>query len=416
MKKVCIYTLGCKVNQYESSAIAEKLKHQGFEVSENLTEADFYIINSCAVTNEAERKSRASVAKCLSHNPLAKVFVIGCASEKNNDQFFEKDNVVYVNGTFDKMGVVSLIEQDVSHNTCQNEIYEDYEIYDHKGDKRTRAFIKVQDGCNNFCAYCIVPYLRGRSRSRKIEDVLKEVKNLKKTKEIVLTGINLSDYKFGGLINLAEKVDEVGIRFRFGSLEVSVIDDDFLLRLKKLKNFCPQFHLSLQSGSTKVLADMNRKYTAEEYIKTCDKIYKTFDLASITTDVIVGYPTETYENFLESCDLAKRVGFLDMHVFPFSKRSGTKAESLKDLPKRDKAERVEILTNIKEELRGKFIENIKGKTFEILIEEKVGDFYIGHTENFIKAYLKGKGLKINKIVKGKLKSAFKDGGEFEVVK
>ncbi|MEG1806005.1 MAG: MiaB/RimO family radical SAM methylthiotransferase, partial [Clostridia bacterium] len=293
--KVCLYTLGCKVNQYESGGLHKELQDRGFEVCDSLEPADIYIINTCAVTAEAERKSRNSITKCLALNPFSKIFAIGCAVQKNAAQFLEKDNVVYVNGNANKKKVLELIEK-----TQIDDISLEFEDFVSTINSRTRAFVKVQDGCNNFCSYCIVPYLRGRSRSREISSVVDEIKGLKNCNEVVLTGINLSDYKFGGLGKLAEEVDKVGMRFRFGSLEVNVITDEFLSILKNLNHFCPQFHLSLQSGSTAVLKKMNRHYTAEEYVAACDKIQSTFENANITTDVIVGFPSETDDNFNET--------------------------------------------------------------------------------------------------------------------
>ncbi len=401
--KISIITLGCKVNQYESGGLHFELEKMGHSVSDNIERADVYIINSCAVTAEAERKSRNTVNKCLSHNENAKVYVIGCASQKDNKQFLDKDNVVYVNGNGNKKKVLELIEK----RDAVDEIVE-YEDFHNAVNSRTRGFIKVQDGCNNFCSYCIIPYLRGRSRSREIQSVVEEIKGLKDINEIVLTGINLSDYKFGGLAELSKKVDELGIRFRFGSLEVNVITDQFLEVMSTLKNFCPQFHLSLQSGSTGVLKKMNRHYTREEYILACKKIQKVFPKSSITTDVIVGFPTETEEDFVDSCDLAREVGFLDMHIFPYSKRTGTVASKMKDLPKEVKKQRVQKLMAVARELKAKYINSYKGKSLTMLTEEYVEGYTVGHTENFIKLYVKGE-IPLNSLTCCSLVDIYEDG-------
>ena len=407
--KVCIYTLGCKVNQYESGGFERDLELRGIEVADKLCFADVYIINTCAVTAEAERKSRNSVTKCLAFNPNGKIFVVGCAVQKNAEQFIAKNNVAYVNGNSLKRQVLDFID---SVEVVPMSL--DFEEYGSTKNSRTRAFVKVQDGCNNFCSYCIVPYLRGRSRSRDIEACVKEISELQDVKEVVLCGINLSDYKNGGLATLAEEVDKVGIRFRFGSLEVNVITEEFLERMSKLANFCPQFHLSLQSGSSEVLKKMNRHYTALEYLTACNKIKETFVTANITTDVIVGFSGETDENFMESCELAQDVGFGDMHIFPYSKRQGTAAENLPDMEKAIKTQRVNILSKIRNQLKLEFIEKYKGVVFTVLTEEMWENYTVGHTENFIKVYIQGE-IKENSLVKCSIGSAFQDGALGELV-
>lgn len=422
--KICILTLGCKVNQYESGGIHKALCDKGYDVVENLENADVYIINTCAVTAEAERKSRNAVTKCLAHNAKAKIFVIGCASQKNSQQFLQKeeqkDNVVYLNGNANKKKVLQLIEQSQAEKSSTanlnavEEIPKEFEDFVTVVNSRTRAFVKVQDGCDNFCSYCIVPYLRGRSRSREIQSAIDEIKNLKDCNEVVLTGINLSDYKFGGLSELSKEVDKVGMRFRFGSLEVNVITDEFLDTLSKLKHFCPQFHLSLQSGSTEVLKKMNRHYTAEEYLLACEKIKKVFPCANITTDVIVGFPTETEQNFIETCELSKKVQFGDMHIFPFSKRAGTQAEKFKDMPKAQKDGRAKILSQIRDELKKSYIEKFIGKTFVMLTEDKEDNLTVGHTENFIKVYIPDD-MHSNTLVKVQIESVHMEQGKNAVL-
>ena len=401
--KVCILTLGCKVNSCESGAIAKQFKNKGFEVAEKLCDADYYVINTCAVTKEAERKSRETITKCLKRNEKAKIFVLGCASENNETQFRQKHtNVVFVSGNGNKSSVLELIANEQKHPLPL--------VFEELGNgesARTRAFIKVQDGCNNFCSYCIIPYLRGRSRSRDINSVMEEINSLNNVKEIVLSGINLSDYK-GGLITLAEEVDKAGIRFRFGSLEVNVITEDFVNRLKSLKHFCPHFHLSLQSGSNDVLKKMNRHYTAEKYIEACNLLKKSFQNGNITTDIIVGFPTETEADFNQSVELAKKAGFGFIHVFPYSKRDGTVASKMPDLDKKTKETRAKILMGVRDELKSQFIAQNLGSTLTVLTEDKEEDLRVGYTENYVKVYLE-EDVPENTLVKVKLITPFKDG-------
>lgn len=403
--KVSIVTLGCKVNQYDSGGVISILEASGVETAEGLIFADAYIVNTCAVTKEAERKSRETITKCLKLNQNAKVFVMGCASQKNPSQFANKsENVVYVNGNGDKKKVAELIA-----GTALSELPLEYEEFGVAKSEKTRAFVKVQDGCNNFCSYCIVPYLRGRSRSREIEKVVEEIRALKDVNEVVLCGINLSDFHGGdGLISLAEAVDTCGIRFRFGSLEERVITDEFLNRLQKLKNFCPQFHLSLQSGSDAVLKRMNRKYTSSEYLLATEKIKAAFMNANITTDVIVGFPGETEEEYEESEALAKAVGFGDMHVFPYSKREGTVAAKMEDLPKSVKTERAKRLAALRDALKDQYISRFIGKTLTALTEDIENGKRVGYTENYVKVYLP-ESIESNKLIRVTLTEKFGDG-------
>lgn len=406
--KVVVYSLGCKVNQYESGAIEKALIDKGHTVTDKLEFADCYIINTCAVTSAGERKSRTTIAKCNKLNKNAKIYVIGCAVQDNIKQFEDKQNVVYLNGNSEKIKVVEFLER-----KQLTPLPTQYEECTTSNTLRTRGFIKVQDGCNNFCSYCIVPYLRGRSRSREIPLVINEIRSLKDVNEIVLCGINLSDYK-GGLISLAKEVDKCGIRFRFGSLEVNVITDEFLNELKQLKNFCPQFHLSLQSGSNSVLLRMNRHYTREKYIDCCKKIKDTLPIANITTDIIVGFPEESEKEFLDTVDLAKKVCFGDIHIFPYSERKGTVSSKMTDLPKSVKLERVKVLQSIKEDLKKGYINSFIGKSLTVLTEEDEGDFTVGYTENYIKIYLP-KGTEKNKLIKVAPYELYKEGAKGNII-
>ena len=265
--KVAVLTLGCKVNKYESDALIFKLKEMGFEATDKLEYADYYVINTCAVTNEAERKSRQMVERCRKFNENAKIFIMGCASQNRPLQFGEKAN--FVQGVANKLEIIKHFEELGSKIYDLPTVYED-DLY--SAQTLTRAFIKIQDGCNNFCTYCIIPYLRGRSRSRSIESVAKEVEKLPNdVKEIVLVGIDVSDYQQDGkraLIDLLERLDTFNKRIRLSSMEDNLIDEDFVKRLSKLKNFCPHFHLSLQSGSDEVLKKKNRKYTTNDFMNS----------------------------------------------------------------------------------------------------------------------------------------------------
>ena len=397
--KVAVLTLGCKVNKYESDALIFKLKEMGLDATDKLEYADFYVINTCAVTNEAERKSRQMVERCHKFNNNAKIFIMGCASQNRPLQFGEKVN--FVQGVANKLEIISHFQE------IGNKIYNLPDVYEddlYSAQTLTRAFIKIQDGCNNFCTYCIIPYLRGRSRSRSMESVISEVEKLPQdVKEIVLVGIDVSDYKQNGkraLIDLLERLDCYGKRLRLSSMEDNLIDEDFVERLSKLKNFCPHFHLSLQSGSDEVLKKMNRKYTTIDFMNSVNLIRKYFKNAGITTDVIVGFPTETEEDFEKSCEFIKKVNFSDLHIFPYSKREGTVASKIyKDLPKSIKNERVKVLEEIKKKDKLNFIK--KNDIVEILIEEEKNGAFYGYSKNYIRCVLKGN-FKVGEIVRAKI--------------
>lgn len=416
--KVCVMTLGCKVNKYESDALIESLNLRGYETTDKLESADVYVINTCAVTGEAEKKSRQMIARCRKFNKNAKFFICGCASQKNPEQFLDRD-VDVVSGASGKMKICEFIEnlQKKQKNTQKNirklEILpEDYEDDMFAKQSRTRAYIKIQDGCNNFCTYCIIPYLRGRSRSRGIISIINEVGKLSEDiKEIVLTGIDVADYKIDGekgLLTLLEELDKFGKRIRLSSFEETIIDEDFVSGLSELDYFMPHFHLSLQSGSDSVLKRMNRHYKAEDFEKSVQLIRKYFPLAGITTDVIVGFPGESEEEFMQTYEFIKKVKFSQLHIFQYSKREGTVAAKLfKDLPPQIKQERFEKLEKLDENLRKNFIK--KNRFGNVLVEEKVDDYYVGYTENYIRCYVKSKEDLVNKIVFVKIGKPFKDG-------
>ena len=408
--KIVVWTLGCKVNQYESDAISYQLTKLGHTVSNNLEFADIYILNTCAVTNEAEKKSRQMVAKFLKLNPNSRVLVCGCASEHNSEQFKKINGVTFIKGNAKKTEIInSLLEQ--GEKVDELPLIYDESIVAPKS-SLSRAYVKIQDGCNNFCSYCLIPYVRGRSRSRKLDSIIEEVKlHAQSSKEIVLTGIDISDYKINGekaLATLLKELNKFNVRIRLGSLEVRLADEKFIKEIASFKNLCPHFHLSLQSGSNSVLKRMNRHYTCGEYLETVESLRKYFENVSITTDIIVGFPEETEEEFNETCEFVRKVEFAKVHIFPYSIREGTVASRMKQVDGVITKERVKKLEKIDNELSLKYISKMKNKYFDLLVEEKVGDYFVGHTENYIKVYVKDT-LKENEIVKVKILQPFKDG-------
>lgn len=396
---IAVYTLGCKVNQYDSDVMAAVLSDGGFTVLEGLVPADVYVIDTCAVTAEAERKSRQTVGKILKINPSAEIYVCGCASQNNFAQF-AREGVKFVSGTKGKSELARNLVKKYSgegSRAFDKIVSSDFDTakkFEEDGfplTSRTRRFIKIQDGCNNFCAYCLVPYLRGRSRSRSLSGVLEEVKAAEvDCREIVLTGINLSAYgKDMGtsLASLLTALQSTPLRVRLGSLEAGVIDEAFLAAAAELVNFCPHFHLSLQSGDDGVLAAMNRHYTANEYAEKVELIRRYFPDAAITTDVIVGFPTESDEAFENSLAFCRdTVKFADIHVFPYSSRKGTAAGKLRVLPPETVAERQQRMLAVKKELSTDFRLKQLGKSVEVLFESKEDGMWCGHTPNYVKVY------------------------------
>lgn len=414
--KIVVYTLGCKVNQYESESMMSMLERMGHTVFSHLEVADVYIINTCAVTNEAEKKSRQTIAKCKALNPNARIMICGCASEKNANQFENIDGVTFVKGVANKQEMVnSLNENGVKIDKNPLEYDDTYVAMPTK----TRAYIKIQDGCNNFCSYCIIPYLRGRSRSRNIVSILNEVDKLsKQVKEIIITGIDVSDYKIDGekaLPFLLEKLEPYqDIRFRLSSLEQGIADQKLMDACKKI-NMCPHFHLSLQSGCDTVLKRMNRKYLTKDYLKTVKLIRKNFENPNISTDIIVGFPGETNKEFKKTYNFAKKVKFANIHIFPYSLRSGTVAEKMPQVDGNIKKIRVKKLEKLNEKLNKAYIKKSKKQILTVLVEEKVGDYFVGHTENYIKCYIKDD-VKIDSFVEVKIEEPYNDGALAKIVK
>lgn len=388
--KAVVFTLGCKVNECESDSLISGLTDLGYEVSDKLVPADLYIVNTCAVTKEAEKKSRQMASRIRKLSKDAKIIFTGCAVQKDPKQFLDKSDEFLLTGVFNKNQILSMLSEKGEKLSPECGVFE--ELFLTKS-LRTRAYVKVQDGCNNFCSYCIIPYLRGRTRSRNPQSVIKEIEQIK-PKEAVINGINLSAYNYNGttLAGLMVALKDVDCRIRLGSLEVNVIDHEFLSALKQLKDFAPHFHLSLQSGSNAVLNAMNRHYTREEYIEKVDLIREYFPDAAITTDIIVGFPTETEQDFLDSVDIVEKVKFADIHPFPFSPRSGTVAYQMKDLSPEIKKQRVNKLLELKNNCKNAFASSMIGKTFKVLFEEDKDGYATGYTENYLRVYLKADNL------------------------
>lgn len=394
--KFSFYTLGCKVNQYESQEITAMLINEGYTFVSPKEEADIYIINSCTVTAESSRKSRQALRKFRNDHPDAVIVLTGCYAQAFTEevkQLHEADIILgnktnymlpqKLNEYFNtKQPVRYIIKHEKTDNYTGN-IITSFEGH-------TRAFIKIQDGCNRYCTYCIIPKSRGFSRSKPLELIEKEVKKLAENgfKEIVFVGINLSSYgkdinkNICDALEIAEKTEGIE-RIRLGSLEPDHITDDVITRLSKMKKFCPQFHLSLQSGCDKTLKKMNRHYTTSEYTELCNKLKNTFEDISLTTDIIAGFPGETAEDFNESVKYAIDTGFMKVHVFPFSPREGTPAYSYPDkVNNQEKARRCGLLQTKADEVRAKFLSEYIGKTVEVLFETPKNNLQQGYTKNY----------------------------------
>ena len=411
--KACVFTLGCKVNEVESASVMAALRDMGAEVTDGLCPADVYVLNTCAVTREAEKKSRQLVARVRRFDPEAEIFVVGCASGKDAAAFARK-GVRYVGGARGKNRLIAaLAEKFGGTYACTDNVY-GYEELPEPVQPRTRAFIKIEDGCNNFCSYCIIPYLRGRVRSRAPEDIVREAENCGR-EEVVLTGINISAYDFGGvrLAGLVRMLSGVRRRVRLGSVECTVIDEELLGALKGLKDFAPQFHLSLQSGSDGVLKRMNRRYTRAQYLEKCALIYGAFPDAAITTDIIAGFPGESEEDFALSLSVIEEAGLSRVHAFAFSPREGTAAYAMQDVPADVKKERLHRLLAAGKRAAERFISARLGCLREVIFEDREGEYTAGYTPEYIKAYAKGDFRGAVKTVR--LIAPYLDGALCEVV-
>lgn len=434
MKKVAFHTLGCKVNIYETEAMQELMQKAGYSIVDFDDKADIYVVNTCSVTNMADRKSRQMLHKAKKDNPDAVIVAVGCYVQAAAKSIKQDEKIDIIIGNNMKNKIADIINDYYEHqdpNTVdisgdfvldisKIKEYEEFRVLKHK--EHTRAFIKIQDGCNQFCSYCIIPYTRGRVRSRSIEEIEKEVRDLVHAgyKEVILTGIHISSYGLDfeekiQLIELVEKVAKVaGVeRLRISSLEPRIITEEFVERLAKLDNFCPHFHLSLQSGSDNTLKAMSRRYDASEFKEGVRLIRKYFYMPALTTDIIAGFPGETEDDFTESLEYIRDIGFFELHVFPYSKREGTKAASMKEtLSNKDKTRRVNLLLSMQEPIRRKFLEEKIGKEVEVLIESEFEHenkrYVLGHSKEYIKVALPYIEKARNMIIPAKLISFIKD--------
>ena len=414
--KVKIKTLGCKVNFVESLALEERLRKAGFEIVDSNEEiCDIFILNSCSVTNESDKKSRQALSRNRKMNPDNYSVIMGCYSQVSKDELLENKNVNLVVGNKDKLDISYLMNLDKDKGEKVYDISKYIEFEDlplHGTGEKTRGFIKIEDGCDNFCSYCIIPFARGRVRSRSIESIKKEATSLgKNAKEIVITGIEVASYgkdlKDVTLIDAIEAVHEAApnVRIRLSSLEISVITDDFLRRLKNISQFCDQFHLSLQSGSDNVLKAMNRKYNKESFKKKVDLIRTYYPNAGITTDIIVGFPGETEEDHESTVQYLKDLKLSRIHIFPYSIRKGTKAADMEQVDGNIKIRRKNELEKLGEELQDEFKNSLLNKKEEVLIEERTKGFFTGYTRNYVKAEIscdEYPDLKLNSVVSAML--------------
>lgn len=400
MKKAASFALGCKVNQYESEAIAELFAEKGYEIVGIDEEADVYVINTCTVTNFGDKKSRQLIRKVKRQNENAIVAVVGCYAQTAPQELMKVEGVNLVIGTKDRAQIVEMVENyDVSRGVenhvtdiMKERVFEPLSIQ--KLANRTRAYLKIQDGCSQYCSYCIIPYARGPIRSREPQEVLAEVKRLADNgfKEVVLTGIHVASYgkdrRDTSLLEILRQVHEVeGIeRIRFSSIEPNVVTEEFAQTMAELPKVCDHFHLSLQSGCDKTLKEMNRKYDTEKYRQAAATLRKYLPHVALTTDIIVGFPGETEEDFQASYDFAKEIGFAKIHVFPYSPKRGTPAAARKDqLPNAVKSERSHKLIELSDQMAADFLREYVGQDVAVLYERMVEDgIYEGHTTNYIK--------------------------------
>lgn len=428
MKKAALHNLGCKVNAYETEAMQHLLEEAGYEIVPFTQKADVYVINTCSVTNMADRKSRQMLHKAKKNNPDSIVVAAGCYVQTSEKEVLNDLSVDIVIGNDRKHDLVRLLEEyslDSVNDTVDdiNDGKHDFEeLFIDRTKEHTRAFIKVQDGCNQFCSYCIIPYARGRVRSRRFENVIAEVERLAANgfKEVVLTGIHLSSYgvdfeEATGLLELIQAVNAVkGIeRIRLGSLEPKIVTEHFASELSKLDKICPHFHLSLQSGCDATLKRMNRKYTTKEYERGCELLRKYFVHPAITTDVIVGFPGETEEEFEQTKAYLEHIHFYEMHIFKYSKRKGTRAAVMPDqIDEQIKAARSEKLIALGHDMSKEFRKFYIGKNEEALFEEKavIGDkeYFVGYTKEYVKVAKETDENLENQIVSGRISGMLTD--------
>ncbi|MBO5302718.1 MAG: tRNA (N(6)-L-threonylcarbamoyladenosine(37)-C(2))-methylthiotransferase MtaB [Lachnospiraceae bacterium] len=419
-KKAALHNLGCKVNAYETEAMQQLLEEDGYEIVEFHEKADVYVINTCSVTNMADRKSRQMLHRAKKLNPDSIVVAAGCYVQTKTDEAKLDEAIDIIIGNNKKHELISAIEafeksREDAVSVIEINHKQEYEyLHMTKTAEHTRAFIKVQDGCNQFCTYCIIPYARGRVRSRELSDVLEEITTLSANgyKEVVLTGIHLSSYGVDtgdSLLHLIQETAKIeGIkRIRLGSLEPRIVTEEFVSAIADIDKICPHFHLSLQSGCDATLERMNRRYTTEEYAKGCEILRKYFTHPAITTDVIVGFPGETEEEFALTKEYLERIHFYEMHVFKYSKREGTKAAVMPNqVSEQVKTKRSAALLALEKEMSNEYREYYMGKEVEVLMEEPVvidGECYFtGYTKEYVKIAVKTDKMLANTFIKGKV--------------
>lgn len=416
-KKIAFITLGCKVNLYDTEAMAELFTEKGYEVVDFEEYADVYLINTCTVTNLGDKKSRQMIRRAKRINPNSVVVATGCYAQVASEEVAKIEGINIVIGTKNRSEIVETVENYVAENGVVNNVsdimaekeFEPLQIS--RLTNRTRAYIKIQEGCNRYCTYCIIPYARGPIRSRKPEEVVEEVKKLAENgfKEVVLTGIHVASYGLDlGNITLADIIEKVhsvdGIeRIRFSSMEPLAIDNEFVARMSKLPKVCDHYHLSLQSGCNRTLKRMNRKYNAEQYAEVCERLRNAFPNVAITTDIIVGFPDETEEDFKESLAFAERMKLDKIHTFPYSPKKGTPAAKMKNqISGEVKSQRSKEMIALSDKMNIDFLNNNIGKTVPVLFEDMENGFWQGHTTNYIKVLAKSDENLNNKIVDVKL--------------
>lgn len=429
-KTVATLTLGCKVNQYETDAVQQLLQDAGYEIVEFQEGADIYLVNTCSVTNMADKKSRQMLHRAKKMNIQSVVIAMGCYVQSAAEELMKDPYVDLVIGNNKKKEIVSILSEYFKNYEKHQEVIEIDEVDEyeemgiHQVSEHTRAYIKVQDGCNQFCSYCIIPFTRGRIRSRKLEDIIQEVEKLAQNgyREFVLTGIHLSSYgkdfeeKEQLLLTLVQEVAKIeGVsRVRLGSLEPRIITEEFVRTLVQIEEFCPHFHLSLQSGCDSTLKRMNRHYSCEEYKNSCDLIRSVFDRPAITTDIIVGFPAETEEEFEETRKYLEELSLYEMHVFKFSRRKGTKADRMLDqIPEQEKTKRSQILLEMTKRQKEAYENQFIGEEVDVLLEETYDEngisYFVGHTKRYQKVAVKGNDFQSNTIIKVKIEDRLPSG-------
>ena len=427
MKKVALHNLGCKVNAYETEAMQEILEQNGYEIVPFEEKADAYIVNTCSVTNMADKKSRQMLHRAKKMNPEAVVIAAGCYVQSAGEELLKDTSVDILIGNNEKVNLPSILENwEKEHNPLhvhdltREHTYEELTLSHTAG--HTRAFMKIQDGCNQFCTYCIIPYTRGRVRSRRLADIVAEAGRLAENgyQEVVLTGIHLDSYgtdleEHENLLTVIQEIAKIdGIkRIRLGSLEPRIMTEEYVAGLAAEEKLCPHFHLSLQSGCDATLKRMNRRYSAEEFRQCCERLRRHFDDPALTTDVIVGFPGETEEEFTATVEFLKDICFYETHVFKYSRRKGTKADRMPDqIPEQIKNERSDVLLALTEKNSGEYRKKLLGRTVKVLLEEEStigGTTYLtGHTREYVKVAVAPETAAAGEIIDVKVTGLLKD--------